>query len=382
MADRRPEDEERLSTDSSPEGSERFGPGAQSPNGSSASGAPEMFIEADEDTLQDQPSAASTTSTSPEAFVDADDVDAVDGRAGPARTEPVVDSLQTAPGSPESSASAVADNPEMFVDADDLAEQGAEPQIDNATGGPDPADWNVEHGSHQRMEPPSVQESPGSADRGSVIGTAEHQEELDTEVGAGAEGWADRSPEQVVPKPAELDQRDPEQAESDGWLPEVEAEPSRLGQGDVDDPSDEIDSRNRLAQDAATDRERALDAALQRPEVLAAMDAAWDSSDVSDAQLRHEEGGWIIGNQQTGDVRVEPVAPGERAGIQPGFPTLQPDERPLGFFHTHPNPPVDEWGTKWHQGPSGPDRDWSEFRGIPCLVRNASGVEVYRPRSQ
>src|SRR5262249_33761592 len=61
--------------------------------------------------------------------------------------------------------------------------------------------------------------------------------------------------------------------------------------------------------------------------------------------FRHEEGGWLIRNDATGESRLKRVPAGVRAGIQPGpQPELGPGEHIEGFAHTHPNPAAREPG--------------------------------------
>jgi hypothetical protein len=226
MMGRRPEDEQGreidISTDSGPEGSERPGSGARSPNGSGALGAPEMFVEADGDTVPDQPIAGSTSSTPPEAFVDADDADAVDGQASSAQPEPVVDS-RPALGSPESSGSEAADTPEMFIDPDEVAERGADAQLDTATGEQVEAErvaWYATLDDHEGdsaggLEAPAEQPTDGeSSDTGrETDADVEPEPVADRSVGAQHDDDQLPSPEGVVFTPR-VTRDEPDKAES------------------------------------------------------------------------------------------------------------------------------------------------------------------------
>ncbi|UCE26642.1 MAG: hypothetical protein JSW52_09875 [Candidatus Coatesbacteria bacterium] len=116
-----------------------------------------------------------------------------------------------------------------------------------------------------------------------------------------------------------------------------------------------------------------------------AIDDAWDDSDAGDKDKRHEEGGWILwcrqqhGSEWQYSFKVVRVASGGRSGITPGNPPEQENCRVVGFFHTHPNPPTDEDGDNWEQGPSESDNNWHNRHKIPGVVRNASGNETFGP---
>ena len=117
-----------------------------------------------------------------------------------------------------------------------------------------------------------------------------------------------------------------------------------------------------------------------------AIDDAWDDSEAGNKDTRHEEGGWIIqtrtqyGEEYVYGFRVVRVPAGTRTGISPGAPpAVTENERIVGFFHTHPNPPVDEDGNRWEQGPSDSDKNWHNRHKIPGIVRNAAGNETFGP---
>ncbi len=119
-----------------------------------------------------------------------------------------------------------------------------------------------------------------------------------------------------------------------------------------------------------------------------AIDDAWDDSDAGDKDKRHEEGGWILQCRRKDPYGhweyyfcVERVAAGTKAGLTPGAPPEKEDCRVVGFFHTHPNPPTDEDGNKWEQGPSDADKNWHNRHKIPGIVRNAGGNETFGPDS-
>ena len=115
------------------------------------------------------------------------------------------------------------------------------------------------------------------------------------------------------------------------------------------------------------------------PTVSAAIEQAWTDSQAGDKDNRHEEGGWIVQDTTTGALSVVRWPAGTRSSINPGDPPEIPCSRVVGEFHTHPNPPVDEDGNKWEQGPSVSDENAANALGIPGIVRNAAGTEYYGP---
>ena len=118
------------------------------------------------------------------------------------------------------------------------------------------------------------------------------------------------------------------------------------------------------------------------PVVAGAIEAAWADSNAGNYTTRHEEGGWIIEDIESGNLTVIRWPSGERDSISPGpTPNPGPGKRVVGHFHTHPNPPVDEAGTKWEQGPSTADNNFANNRGLPGVVRNGAGTQFFGPGS-
>jgi hypothetical protein len=115
------------------------------------------------------------------------------------------------------------------------------------------------------------------------------------------------------------------------------------------------------------------------PTVSAAIAQAWTDSQAGDPDNRHEEGGWIVQDTRTGALSVVRWPKGTGSSINPGAPPQIPCSRVVGEFHTHPNPPVDEDGNTWEQGPSAGDENAANALGIPGIVRNAAGTEYYGP---
>ena len=120
------------------------------------------------------------------------------------------------------------------------------------------------------------------------------------------------------------------------------------------------------------------------------LNSEWDNSRASDRNDRHEEGGWIIEcrawNPSTEEYEftlvVRSVPAGRADGLTPGTPPNEGENcRAVGFKHTHPNPPTDENGNRWDQGPSEADKSWHERHKIPGIIVNAAGTATTGPDS-
>ena len=86
---------------------------------------------------------------------------------------------------------------------------------------------------------------------------------------------------------------------------------------------------------------------------------AWEHSQTDNPSLRHEEGGYIV-VEEDGTLGVRWWRSGTRSSIIP--PKRAGDgsyagRQVVGEFHTHPNPPKDEQGRAWSQAPSPLDAD-------------------------
>lgn len=119
---------------------------------------------------------------------------------------------------------------------------------------------------------------------------------------------------------------------------------------------------------------------LTDPFVRGEIRRAWRDSQSDDAVQRHEEGGYIVLNADR-SWGVERWARGSHFRIAP--PPMDArncynGRAVMGTFHTHPNPPVDETGVEWEQGPSESDRRWHRRRKVPGLVVSASLVYEIR----
>ncbi|MBI3823296.1 MAG: hypothetical protein HY289_11555 [Planctomycetes bacterium] len=104
---------------------------------------------------------------------------------------------------------------------------------------------------------------------------------------------------------------------------------------------------------------------LADPGVLQALADAWKDSAVSDANNRHEEGGWIYIGLLTGAIVTRRAQAGTRSRLSLGHPPWLPDHVVVGTFHTHPNPAADGWET----GPSSQDEKAADYTGVPWLIR-------------
>ncbi|HEV7761138.1 MAG TPA: RHS repeat-associated core domain-containing protein, partial [Acidimicrobiales bacterium] len=132
-------------------------------------------------------------------------------------------------------------------------------------------------------------------------------------------------------------------------------------------------------------------AALADPNVRVVVDdatgVAWSRSNPDLPSERREQGGWIIGNDQTGAVRSVGSPPGHRTRLDPGpLPPLQPGERLLAHYHTHPNPSDQALGTYPKGSPitldsrPGPmDISAANRSGIPEVVRSHDTIWTYDP---
>ena len=122
-------------------------------------------------------------------------------------------------------------------------------------------------------------------------------------------------------------------------------------------------------------------ALLANAGITAAINQAWTDSQPAVYGSRHEEGGWIIFNVRTSALRVQrwprlPLPQGQ-SQINDVPAVLGANERVCGEFHTHPNPPLDEDGIVWLQGPSAGDIAAADAGKMPGIIRNAAGTVIY-----
>jgi len=117
------------------------------------------------------------------------------------------------------------------------------------------------------------------------------------------------------------------------------------------------------------------------PVVAEAINNAWADSNAGNATHRHEEGGWILQDIESGNLSVQSWPHGDHDSIDPGSPPEIPGKKVVGHYHTHPNPPTDENGDQWEQGPSESDENFANHHNLPGVVRNAGGTEFFGPGS-
>ena len=89
---------------------------------------------------------------------------------------------------------------------------------------------------------------------------------------------------------------------------------------------------------------------------------------------RHEEGGKIFRNDNTGDPTVIRAKPGEKATVDLNFiPDKLAGSTKVGEFHIHPNPSThpDENGVTWKAGPSTGDIQKADHPTVrvPSIIR-------------
>jgi hypothetical protein len=121
-----------------------------------------------------------------------------------------------------------------------------------------------------------------------------------------------------------------------------------------------------------------VDELLKNQIVLDALEQAWVDSAISDAQRRHEEGGWVYLETANGKILIERAPVGGRAGIDLAEPRLIQGCVVIATFHTHPNPASEGW----HPGPSRGDTESARLLGVPCIIRAEDGIHVTGPTTR
>jgi hypothetical protein len=117
---------------------------------------------------------------------------------------------------------------------------------------------------------------------------------------------------------------------------------------------------------------------LKHPIVQQALDQAWADSLPGNPQQRHEEGGWVYMDVQTGSLFIRRAPAGGRAQLDLRSPPLVPGSVVVGKFHTHPNPSAEGWET----GPSPSDILVDAQHGVPDLIRADDGMHLSGPSSR
>lgn len=111
------------------------------------------------------------------------------------------------------------------------------------------------------------------------------------------------------------------------------------------------------------------------PVVQAAFAAAWADSLADDLTLRHEEGGYIYVEADTGTVHIRRASPGDRFAIYLSHPPTLPGCFLVATYHTHPNLSPEGWRV----GPSEFDRELAADSGVPWFIVADVGVFVTGP---
>jgi hypothetical protein len=106
---------------------------------------------------------------------------------------------------------------------------------------------------------------------------------------------------------------------------------------------------------------------LADPSVRAAMQQAWQDSAADDPDRRHEEGGYIV-QDDDGSYGAVRWPSGSASRITPPARAVDGTyhgRQVIGEFHTHPNPLVDEQGRLWQEAPSPGDIAGIRGEGYP-----------------
>jgi hypothetical protein len=117
---------------------------------------------------------------------------------------------------------------------------------------------------------------------------------------------------------------------------------------------------------------------LTHPAVHQALEEAWTDSLSDDPAQRHEEGGWIYADLQSGEIAVRRAPSGGRAAIDLNQPLGIAGSVVVGKFHTHPNPTAEGWDP----GPSTADIQMDAIHGVPDLIRADNGVYISGPNER
>jgi hypothetical protein len=117
---------------------------------------------------------------------------------------------------------------------------------------------------------------------------------------------------------------------------------------------------------------------LAAPVVRQALEEAWLDSASDDPARRHEEGGWVYADTQTGSLSVRRAPAGAQAQLDLNTPPTVAGSVVVATFHTHPNPSAEGW----ESGPSRGDIQSAWLLGVPCLIRADDGVHTTGPNAR
>src|SRR5262245_60225100 len=107
--------------------------------------------------------------------------------------------------------------------------------------------------------------------------------------------------------------------------------------------------------------------------VVAAINQSWADSQVASATDRHEEGGWIYMDTNSGAITTRRAPRGQGASINLWNPPEVSGSVVVGNWHTHPNPTSEGWVP----GPSGADLTNQGQRKVPGIVKADDGLHVF-----
>jgi len=117
---------------------------------------------------------------------------------------------------------------------------------------------------------------------------------------------------------------------------------------------------------------------LNHPVVRQALDQAWLDSQTEEPLQRHEEGGWIYMDTQSGQLTIKRSQIFFPAAIDLSSPPIVSGSVVVAKFHTHPQPSAEGW----NPGPSPADQTIDARNGVPDLIRAVDGVHVSGPQSR
>jgi len=109
-----------------------------------------------------------------------------------------------------------------------------------------------------------------------------------------------------------------------------------------------------------------------------AIEQAWNESQVDDADKRHEEGGWVYANTETGALTTKRAPAGGQAAIDLNRPPSVRGHVVVAKFHTHPNPTNEDW----EPGRSPSDERNAIRHGVPSIIRADDGIHVTGPQTR
>jgi len=96
----------------------------------------------------------------------------------------------------------------------------------------------------------------------------------------------------------------------------------------------------------------------------------------SPGSQKHEQGGWVVWNKNTGELEVVRVPPGDRDGlgtIVGTRPADNADQQTVGWFHTHPNKASEGYGS----GPSPGDTGFQNGEAkVPGIIETHDGQKT------